>query len=510
LTEHGREPRRDWFAYLVLPVALFLLHAVTTAGYGYFRDELYYLACGRHVDLGYVDHPPLIGLLAAGVRTLFGESLLAIRSLPALAHAGTALLAAELARVLGGRRFAQITAATATGLAPIYVSLFGIFSMNAFDVTVWAAGFVVVARILRSGNERGWIAFGLVAGIGLENKISVLFLGFGLALGLVIAGPRAMLGRRAIWLGAALALAIFVPHVVWQQLHGWPTLEFMENARRLKNLPLAPLDFLSEQVLHAGPLALPVWLAGLALLLVSSRGRPFRALGCAWVAILLLLIASQGKAYYFAPAHVLGFAAGGVALETWPRRGATLVRALALSSIVAGGVLAAPLAKPLLPVESYVRYAAALGIAPSSGERQRLGRLPQFFADMHGWPELAQSVAGVWSSLPADARARACVFTQNYGEAGAIDRFGPALGLPPAISAHNSYFLWGPGNCTGEVVIVIGGDREDLESLFESVELGATHVCAECMPYESDLPIWVARGLERPIAELWPRIKSFL
>ena len=510
MTRPGALHERDRIAFVALPVALFVLHIVTAKGYGYFRDELYYLACGRHLDLGYVDHPPWIGLVAAGVRTLLGESLYAIRALPALAHGLTAALAAELARTLGGRRFAQRTAAVATTLAPIYLSLFSVLSMNAFDVAIWAAEFVVVARILRSGNERGWILFGLLAGIGLENKISVLFLGFGLALGLAVAGPRVMLVRRSIWIGAGLALAIFVPHLAWQQIHGWPTLEFMANARNLKNLPLSPLGFLGEQVLHAGPLALPVWLAGLALLLASARCRPFRALGWTWLAVLLLLILARGKAYYFAPAHVLGFAAGGVALEAWPGRGARVVRGVALAGILAGGVLAAPLAKPLLPVEAYVRYAAAIRIEPSSGERQRLGRLPQFFADMHGWPELARSVAGVWASLPPEDRPRACVFGQNYGEAGAIDLFGPGFGLPGAISAHNSYFLWGPGDCTGEVVIVIGDDRETLESLFESVELGATHVCADCMPYENELPIWVARRLERPISTLWPEIKSFI
>jgi dolichyl-phosphate-mannose-protein mannosyltransferase len=501
---------RDRVAYVVVPGALLLLHLATISGYGYFRDELYYLACGRHLGLGYVDHPPLVGLVAAAVRVVLGDSLFAIRLLPAIAHAATAALGAELARTLGGGRFAQITAAATVACAPIYLSLSSILSMNSFDVAIWATALVIVARILHSGDERGWLAFGVVCGIGLENKISVLFLGFGLALGLLVAGPRRTLVAPKAWIGAAIALALFVPHLLWQQLHGWPTLEFMERARTLKNLPLSPLDFLKEQVLHAGPLALPIGAGGLAFLLGGRRGRPFRALGWAWVAILLLLIAAHGKAYYFAPAHVLTLAAGGVALEGWAQAIAPVGRKLALGAAIAGNLILAPLAKPLLPVDTYVRYAAALGVKPSTGERQRLGRLPQFFADMHGWPELARTVAGVWSTLRVEERPQACIFGQNYGEAAAIDEFGPALGLPPAISAHNSYFLWGPRDCTGSVMIVIGDDRETLESLFASVELGATHTCADCMPYESGLPIWVARGLKQPIAELWPKIKKYI
>ena len=501
---------RDRVAYVVVPGALLLLHLATIAGYGYFRDELYYLACGRHLGLGYVDHPPLVGLVAAAVHVVLGDSLLAIRLLPAVAHAATAALGAELARQLGGGCFAQITAAATVACAPIYLSLSSILSMNSFDVVIWATALVIVTGILRTGDERGWLTFGVVCGIGLENKISVLFLGFGLALGLLVAGPRRTLVAPKTWIGAAIAFTLFVPHLIWQQLHGWPTLEFMERARTLKNLPLSPLAFLQEQVLHAGPLALPIWASGLAYLLGSRRRRPFRALGWAWVAILVLLIVAHGKAYYFGPAHVLTLAAGGVALESWTHAIAPVGRKLALCAAIAGNLILAPLAKPILPVDTYVRYAAVLGIKPSTGERQRLGRLPQFFADMHGWPELAQTVAGVWSTLRVEERPQACIFGQNYGEAAAIDEFGPALGLPPAISAHNSYFLWGPRDCTGLVMLVIGDDRETLESLFESVELGATHTCADCMPYESGLPIWVARGLKQPIAELWPKIKKYI
>jgi hypothetical protein len=495
------------WAIAALTLVLFVL---TASGYGYFRDELYYLACGEHLDLGYVDHPPLIGIVAALVRSVPGESLIAIRLLPALAAAATVFLAGALARELGGGGFAQILAALATLLSPVYLSLFSILSMNAFDVLIWAAAFLVLARLLRTGDQRLWLAFGLIAGIGLQNKISVLFLGFGMTVGLVLSRRWEVFRSRYLWIGGAIAALIFLPHLLWQMTHDWPTLEFMENARQFKMNPLPPAAFVSEQVLYAGPVALPLWLSGLALLLLGAPGRPYRTLGWAFLAILALMIATQGKPYYLGPAYTILFSAGGVMLERWTSDRARALRPAILATLVVGGILVAPLAKPLLPKETFIRYSGWLGIQPTQDERSERGRLPQFYADMIGWLELAETVAKVHGALPEVDRSRACIFGQNYGQAGAIDFFGPKLGLPKAISAHNSYYLWGPRGCTGEVVLVIGDDRESLQEAFESVELAATYTCTDCMPYENDKPIWIARGLRGKLLDLWPSIKHFI
>jgi hypothetical protein len=257
-----------------------------------------------------------------------------------------------------------------------------------------------------------------------------------------------------------------------------------------------------------------VWLAGLVYLLADRRARPFRPLGWVYPVILAaMLLAGGAKPYYLAPSYTLLFAAGGVALATWTagwRRAGPVLRWALLVLLALSGAAIAPLAKPLLPVDAYVRYAARLGETPEPEETTELGRLPQYFADMHGWPELAATVAGVFHALPPADRARACIFGQNYGEAAAVDVLGRPAGLPPAISRHNSYYFWGPRGCTGEVVLVIGDDRERLDELFASVELGATSRCADCMPYESDLPVWVARGLEVPLGELWEEIRLFI
>jgi hypothetical protein len=497
---------------LVFAVATLGFHLLTTDGYGYFRDELYYLANGEHLAFGYVDHPPFIALVAAIVRSLFGTSLFAIRVLPALAGALSIALTADMTRELGGQRFAQILAGLGAALAPVLVSLFSILSMNAFDVLFWTACFWILVRILKTGDQRLWLTFGLVAGIGLENKLSVLFLCFGVGTGLVLGRRWDQLRSRWLWLGAVIAGLFLVPYFVWQRAYDWPLLEFMHNARELKNVALSPSGFVSEQLLLMGPLSAPLWIAGLVFLLVAKPMKPYRALGFSYAVVLLtFIISGNAKPYYLAPAYAPLFAGGGIFFE---RLGGSLrgkiVRVASVVFVVAGGILALPLAKPLLAEDDFVRYASALGVQPSVGERKAMGRLPQFFADMHGWPELAETVASVFRTLPAESQAGTCVFAQNYGQAGAIDLFGPHHGLPKAISAHNSYWIWGPRDCRGEIVIVIGEDRSKLESLFTMVELGATYSCRDCMPYENDKPIWIARGLRLPMRELWPRIRSLI
>lgn len=505
----GPLPRADRFARLGLPLLALLFHLSTATRYGVFRDELYYVACGAHLDFGYVDHPPFVALVARLATLLFGHSLLGLRLFVALAGAATTWSAAGLARELGGGAWAQRMAGLAVTLGGTMLFSFQVFSMNAFDHLAWALLAWLAARALRTGEERTWLAYGLVAGIGLENKLSVLFLCFGLFLGL-LAFRRDVLARRGVWLGAGIAGLLFLPHVLWQVAHGLPTREFVANAQAGKMLELSPLAFLAETLPNAGVAAVPLACAGLLGLVLRRGWRPMLPLAVAFVAVLALLASTRSKPYYAAPAFVILFAAGGATLEALgPRLPARILRrALALLLLV-GGLALAPFAKPLLSPDGYVRYAAALGQTPRPSERHELARLPQHFADMHGWPELARAVAGVFHALPPEDQARARVFGRNYGEAGAIDFFGPALGLPPALSGHNNYFLWGPGDWDGQVLIVIGGERERLLELFEEVELAGRSDCTDCMPYEDDLSLWLCHRLRGSVAELWPAIRHY-
>ena len=495
-------------AWLV-PALTLLFHLASHQGYGYFRDELYYLANGRHLAFGYVDHPPLVGLIAALVMNTIGSSLFAIRLLPAVAAAATVYVSGRLAREMGGATFGVVAAQLSAALVPAFLALFGFFSMNAFDILIWGILWWIAARYLRTRDERLWLAFGIVAGVGLQNKISVLFAGFGIAVGLLAAGPREVFRRRWLWAGGAIAGLIFLPHLLWQAANGWPTLEFIRNATANKNVAFSPLGYLAAQALNTLP-AVPVWIAGLAALLAAPSFKPFRALGWAWLAVLAVMLAINAKPYYLVPSFTVLLASGAVALERLgPSAAARAARAAALIVLVALGLVAAPLAKALLPEDALVAYSAALGIEAPQEERHEMGRLSQHFADQHGWPELAASIAAVYHRLPAAERERACIFAQNYGEAGAVDLFGPALGLPPAISGHNSYHLWGPRGCTGDIVVVFGGDEREMRAAFQSLEHAATFTCTDCMPYENGTPIWIGRGLSPPLSELWPRLKAF-
>lgn len=511
MTAETHAARRARLALWGPALAVLVLHAVFATTYGIFRDELYYLACAVRLDWGYVDHPPLIAALTAVWTHLFGDSLWTIRLLPALAGAATVAVAGSIARRMGGGNFAIALAGLAVGLSPIVLGLTSVLSMNVFDLLFWALACRLAVALLDGGDGRLWLAFGLVAGLGLLNKISLLFLGFGLVVGLVAMRRFELLRQRGFWLGGGLAALLFAPHLLWQRAHGWPTREFMVNASQTKNVALEPLDFLMQQVLQTGPFHAVVWIAGLLALLFAVRFRPWRPFGVAYFAILAVMLSTAAKPYYLAPAYPLLWAAGAVAIEVWTRarRGGFALRAAAIGSVVLSGLAFAPLARPILPLETYVRYARALGQQPGTDERKALGRLKQFYADMQEWRGLAEAVKVATVRLDEGERRRACVFGQNYGEASAVEYFGRELQLPPAISAHNNWYLWGLGGCTGEVLLVLGDDRERLAELFEEVELGATFDCRDCMPYEDDLPIWIVRRPRTDLAALWPRIRHF-
>jgi len=504
--------RRGDLAILAGVAALRLaLHLTTAQGYGIFRDELYYLACASHLDFGYVDHPPLSIAVLAGWRTLFGDGLAALRFLPAVAGSATVFLTGLIARELGGGRAAQILAALAAFFAPFFLAISHFYSMNAFDLVFWTALELLAVRILVRQEPRLWLWFGAIAGLGLENKYSVAFLAFGLIVGLALSAQRRQLRAPQLWIGGAIAAALFAPHLVWEAVNGAPSLEFIRNATAGKIQPVTPLGFLGGQLVLLHPLYAPLWVGGLAALLFSRRLERVRALGIAYLAVLALMVWQQAKVIYLAPIYPVLFAAGAVASEdlcarrSWRRAPAAASVAVALT-----GIAILPLALPVLPPHVFLSYSHALGVSEPQTERSARGALPQLYADMFGWRELAEEVAAVWRALPEEDRAHAAIVGGNYGEAGAIDYFGPALGLPHAISPHNAYFMWGPGDWDGRVAITIGEPPPAIAALFASVEKRGQRSCELCMPYERDLPIYVVRDLKVPVPELWARIKRFI
>jgi hypothetical protein len=491
-----------------LAVAKVALHLVLVGRYGYFRDELYYLACADHLAWGYVDHPPLSIFMLAGVRAALGESLLALRLVPALAGGLTVLLSGLVARELGGGRLAQVLAALATLVAPIGLAMSSYYSMNSLDLVLWPLLALLLVRMIRRDEPRLWLAIGLVAGLATLNKLAFVVPGAALLLALALTPHRRWFRGSWLYLGLAVAAAVVAPHLIWQQLEGWPFLEFAGQAAAHKMVRAGPLEYLLSQILLNGPLGVLLALAGLVHLIAD---RPHRVLGLVFVLVVVGFYALGGKSYYAAPAYPMMLAAGAVAVERVARPGPRVALRVGLPVLLlASGVLIAPMAMPVLSPGSYVGYARAVGLQAPRDERGELGQLPQHFADRFGWPEMVATVARVHRSLPPAERRRCGIVASNYGEAGAIDLFGPSHGLPAAASPHNAYWGWGPGDLTGEVVIVIGYPRARLEALFDRVEQRAVIRHAWAMPYETELPVFVCRGLQVPVTRLWERLRRYV
>jgi Dolichyl-phosphate-mannose-protein mannosyltransferase len=502
--------RPDWMLVGGFAAAAILIHFLTNGGYGYFRDELYFIACGRHLAWGYVDLPPMVALVAWFSHATMGDSLFALRFFPALAGGATVALAGILAWELGGGRFAQALAMLAALVAPIYLIVDTILTMNAFDPILWMGCVWALIRLIKTGDPRWWLMFGASAGLGLENKESMLFLGAGLIVGLMLTPERKLMFNRWLLIGAALAMLIFLPTLIWQAAHHFPMVEELANVKASdKNAPLSLLGFFRDEIQILLPPSLPIWLAGLYFFLISKRGRQFRALGTAYFVMYVAFVILKGKVYYIMPLFPVIFAAGAVQLESIDLRGwRPLIRYALPAAVLITGVVLAPLTLPVLPVQTFIRYQRFIGINSVRTETRKTTVLPQMYADMFGWPEMTATVAKVYASLPPAEQRETAIFGTNYGEAAAIDFFGPRYGLPHAISGHMSYYTWGPGERPVTTLIVIGSNEKSLKRIFGSVEQVATVGTQYSMPDEH-VPVFLCRDPKLTIAEAWPLAKVY-
>ncbi|MGE5343640.1 MAG: ArnT family glycosyltransferase [Candidatus Omnitrophota bacterium] len=487
-----------------------ILHLIAIKGYGYFRDEFYYLSCSDHLDFGYVDQPPLSIIILKGIRLLFGDSLVAIRILPALGASLFVFLTGWMTRELGGKKFA-VALASAAAFAPLgNFFLFSFYSMNFIDYLFWSALILIVIRIIKTGNPKYWLLFGLISGLGLQNKISVLFLGFGMAAGLLLSGERKHIRSIYLWIGAGIAVLLFLPYVIWNVTHDWATLEFMSNAEKYKNVHQSPLEFLIGQFRYNSPFTLLVWLPGLFYFFFSKQGKNYRLFGWMYLAIYILFTIRNAKDYYFGGIYPILFAGGAILWEIWLNRKQWYCpKPVLISLILISALVLSPFTLPILSEEGMIKWAGMMGMRYKPQEHHEMGRLPQHFADMHGWQEMVKKVANAYYSLSPEERKECIIYATNYGVTGAVNFLGRQYGLPPAFSGHNNCFFWPPEDRTGNVIIIIGGRKENHEKGFRSViEVDRTH-CPYSMPYENNKPIYICRGLKRPLAEIWPTTKNF-
>ena len=494
---------------LFIAVAKLLFHLFTANRYGIFRDELYYLACAEHLDWGYVDQPPLIALIAWFSTKVFGDSLLGLRLLPALAGAALVWLTGKIAKEIGGGWIAQTLAALAVAIAPIYLLMHHWMTMNAFEPLIWMGFVWCIVRAVNTAQPRYWLVAGILIGIGMETKYTIAFFVLGTIVGLVVTRERRVLLSRWFWIGGLAAFFIFLPHFVWLIQNDFPFLELMNNIRRTgRDVVRGPIPFIADQAMILNPVLFPLWFGGWLWLFFGRDGRRYRVLAWTYLTVLVTFIVLRGKNYYLAPAYPMLFAAGGIVVEKLSSRTWNRVRLSYVVAILFFGAALAPLTAPLLSVETYLRYKDLLGLEPMRSENQQTGLLPQYFADEFGWEEMTREVARVYNSLPANERIVTAIFANSYGQAGAIDYFGPKYGLPKAISNHQSYWLWGPREYTGEIVIVLGSDGTGDRANFNKVEIvgRAQH------PYsrrDENYDIFLGRVLRSDLRAFWPQIKNW-
>jgi 4-amino-4-deoxy-L-arabinose transferase-like glycosyltransferase len=453
-----------------------------------------------------VDQPPLIAGVARFAWWLsgHGQSVLLFRLPVYLAHGAAVWVAASLARTLGGGRFAARLTALAVALAPIQLAMFHLVTMNAFELLFWVAIAWAVAVALR-GEPRAWLCAGALLGLSLLTKYSAGFLAVALVLGLLLTPARAQLKRGWLWAGVGIAAGLALPTLLWQLGHHLPFLELLRNGQADKNAVIPPGAFAVEVVMEQGPLGSVLALLGLGWLLISTRSRPFRALGLTVTVLLGAMLALHPKPYYLAPAITPLFAAGAVAFEAWARP--AWARGLALALLPLSALPALPLTIPILPLDGMLAWQAKLGVKPARLEKLRYTDVPQVFADQFGWRERVSAVEDVVRGLSPEQRKDLILYTTNYGRAAALQLFGH--GLPPVVSGHNQYYLWGvPG--TPQRVLALGGELQDYQKDFGRVALlGHTPELPRGMPYESSIPIYLLESPRAPIRELFKGAKNF-
>lgn len=507
---------------LLFAVIKLALHIATNLweahiGYGDFRDELYYLICGRHLAWGYVDHGPIVALQARLAEIFFGQSLAGIRMFSAMAGAVRVLLTGILAWSLGGRRAAQTLAMIGVLFAPQYLGLDSYLSMNSFESIFWMGCLLSLIMILRGADQaRCWTLFGICAGVGLLNKPSMTFFLIALLLGLLLTPQRRLLFTRWAAIGVALLVVIALPNLIWQITNHWPTLEFLHNGRiHNKNIKLAPLPFLGKQILNLQPLAIFIWVPGLVWLLRNPQAKLWRWIGYTYLIFLAAMMAMYAKDYYVVPIYPVLFAAGGIAWERGfaARPSVMSNRAFAFpiyeTLLIAGGLFVLPMAIPVMHPDAWLRYAKATHLYKAGGntENNSSGPLPQFYADRFGWQEEVDQVTHIYRSLSPGDQARVGILGSNYGEASAINFLG--RGLPFAISGHNNYWLWGPHGYTGDLMIIINGATPDeMRQFYDSVEVAGRMDHPLSMPFEHR-NIYLVRGRKKNLTTDWESLKFY-
>ena len=460
-----------------IALAKLAFHIYTNNRYGYFIDEFDYMSCGDHLQWGYVDQPPLIPFLTHISRAVLGDSLRAIRFIPALATSLLVVQTAALAREFGGRRYAQVLSAVSIVIAGMYLSNGNLLGTNCLEPNIWMGCVYCLILAIKKNDPRYWLGFGVIAGIGLEEKYSILIFGVGIVTGLLLTAQRRAFLSKWIWIGGAVAFLMFLPNLLWNIHYEWPFVQLIRAIRAEgRDVVYGPIPFFLQQTQILQPLNAPIWIIGLIAFFTSPRLRPYRVLGWCYLVFLGIFFVLHGKNYYLAPIYPMLLAAGAVQIEDWldglkvapARRG---WQTAIICALLIGGALTAPMSVPVLPLDTFVQYLKVTNTRLAQTEHfGNQSPLPQWYSDQFGWKEIADEAALAWNRIPPAERQDCGIFTQFYAAAGAIDFFYKAKGLPPAISGDRTYWLWGPRGYSGDCMVVVADRKEALERLWNEVE----------------------------------------
>jgi hypothetical protein len=489
------------------------IHLVYNPYFGYHQDEFYFIACGEHLDFGYVDHAPMVPWIAWLSQRVFGESLVGLRFLPAVAGAVSVFLIGLLARRLGGGRFAQFLACLSFLIAPVYLRSENMLCIPAFEPMYWLLGAYFLVRVIQDDNPKFWLGVGVAAGLGLLNKHSMLFFGFGLAVAIVATPLRKYLKSSWLYAGGAMAALVFSPNIIWQMAHGWPTVEFLRELNKDAMADISRIQFIAGQILYVHPFNAPIWIAGLVSVMFGTN-RKFRALGIVYIAVLTVMLITHAKIYYLSPAYPMLLAAGAVAVERFANRSVGRVDArpvpwvkpVTIGALITGGLLFAPLSLPMLDIERTDRYINAITFG-------KLGNVHELTGDLHaqyGWEQIVKQTAEAYETLTPEEKAQCIIVAPNYGVAGAIDLFGGKYGLPKASAGHMSYYIWGYPKDRGEVILAPLWSPKSLEKVFDEIRIVSTFNEPYVNKWMNDGRIFgIYKKPKMPLDKLWTRLRDF-
>lgn len=504
-----------------IALAKLLFHCYFNNRYGYFRDEFDYISCGDHLAWGYVDQPPLIPFLIHISRATLGDSLRAIRFVPALASSFLVVQTAMIAREFGGKKFALLLSGVTVVIAPQYLSDGSLLTTNCLEPNLWmgCAYFVILA--IKRNQPRYWLWVGVFAGLGVQEKYSIGLFVFGIVVGLLFTEQRRVFLDKWIWLGGLAAFLIFLPNLLWNIHYHWPFLELMHNIRAEGRDVVLPFgQYFFQQTVLTNPLTAPIWIAGLFGFFTWPPLKPYRVLGWSYLVCYSTFFVLHGKNYYLTPIYPMLLAAGAVviervlsrtrAAEAGPRLRLEWLKPAIVVILLINGAHLTPIVVPVLSPDKFLAYTKTLPFKlPVMEHSHARAVLPQWYADQFGWQEIVDETAVAWNRLDPSERGDCGIFAQDYGQAGAIDFLGRRYGLPRSLSGDKTFFLWGPRGYSGRCLIVVDDTRESLEQLFQRVEYVGTSADNH-WALEKNIDVFICHGPKfGTLAELWPKLKKW-